>query len=283
MNIFFDKCSDAVERASEYKTYSVFYSEINNPNLNIHTHDCCEILLCTKGGKNFLIDDKIYKVHNGDMFILNQFEAHKITFEPDCAVERYVLQIHPDFIFSASTPETDLSRCFYTRNGSTSNRLSLSEEELHRVVSLFERLRENHRYGDDVIKNAVMCELLAVVNILFINNHPVEELPQNIQLKNAILYINEHLSEELSLEKIAKSAFISVNQLSRIFKLSLGTTVNKYIVGKRISQAKKCLNSGMSVSDTAYECGFKDYSNFIRTFSQSVGISPGKYKNSSCQ
>lgn len=278
MNIFFENCTNAVEYTSNTKTFAVFHSKENNPNLNIHTHECCEILLCTKGGKNFLIDDKIYNVHDGDIFILNQFEAHKITFEDNCEVDRYVIEIHPDYIFSASSKLTDLSQCFYKRAKDTSNCLSLSEAELSYVISMLNKLEQSYEFGDDVIKNAVMSEMLAFINRLFINNHSEIDSNSNIQLRNAIIYINEHLSEEMDLNKIAKNSYISVNQLCKIFKQNLGTTVNKYIVSKRISHAKRCLNSGMNVSDTAFECGFGDYSNFIRTFTASVGISPGKYK-----
>lgn len=278
MNIFFDKCGDAVRYASETKTYGVFYSDENNPNLNIHTHDCCEILFCKSGGKNFLIDDKIYHVQKNDLFILNQFEAHKITFSDNSSPERYVIQIHPEFIFAASTDESDLSRCFYLRNQNTSNRLSLSPNDGKYLMTRLDALGSSYNFGDDVIKNSALIQILAFVNEKFLNNHPCSDTYQNIQLKNAISYINEHLSEELTLEIIAKNSYISVNQLCKIFKISLGTTVKKYIMGKRISQAKKYLKNGLSVSDTAFLCGFHDYSNFIRVFSKCVGISPGKYR-----
>ena len=45
-------------------------------------------------------------------------------------------------------------------------------------------------------------------------------------------------------EMIAKNSYISVNHLCKLFKTTLGTTVIKYIIGKRISQAKKYLKKG---------------------------------------
>lgn len=278
MNIFFDTCRGASDYASETRSIGVFYSEEKNINLNIHTHDCCEIFFCVKGGKNFLIDNKVYKVHDGDIFLMNQFEAHKITFEDRLAIERYALQLHPEFIFSASTDKTDLAKCFYSRSKETSNCISLSVEDREYVTGLFEGMRADGGYGDDVMKKLLVTELLVFINKRFMTNHSGEEKVQNEQLKKAIRYINEHLDEELSLEMIAGSAFISVNQLCKLFKTTLGTTVMKYIIGKRISQAKKFLNSGYSVSEAAFMCGFRDYSNFIRSFTQSVGISPGRYK-----
>lgn len=279
MNVYFEKCTDALGYAIETKTYGIFHSTKNNPNFDIHSHECCEILFCLKGGKNFLIDDKIYKACDGNVFILNQFEAHKITFEEDCPVERFVLQLHPEFIFSASTDDTDLSRCFYIRNENTSNCIALNKEEKDYLEDLFLSLKKEYDYGEDVMKNAIMLQLLAFVNQKFVTNHSAEYKIPEEQLKKAVLFINEHLCDKLTLEMIAKELYISVNQLCKLFKSALGTTVMKYVVGKRISQAKKYLKSGISVSETAEKCGFYDYANFIRTFTKCVGTSPGKYKN----
>ena len=282
MNIFFKKCTDAVNHTVQTKTYGVFYSSENTPNYNIHTHDCCEILFCLSGGKNFLIDDKVYEISDGDVFISNQFEAHKITFRDIDTVERYVIQIHPEFLFLSSTGDTNLTQCFYERNKNTTNQLSLSADEQKHLLSLLKKLSENYSFGDDVMKKTIVMQILVFLNEKFISHHNFSDSSEfnSEQLKSAILYINEHLSEKLTLEDIAKNSYISVNQLCKIFKLNLGTTVVKYITGKRISEAKKYLKSGYNVSDTAFMCGFQDYSIFIRTFTNAVGISPGKYSKS---
>ena len=57
-----------------------------------------------------------------------------------------------------------------------------------------------------------------------------------------------------------------------------GTTATKYITSKRITEAKKHLLEGKSVTDAAFLCGFNDYANFIRLFKIAVGIPLGKYK-----
>ena len=85
-------------------------------------------------------------------------------------------------------------------------------------------------------------------------------------------------SQELTLDMIAKNTYVSVNQLCRLFTRYCGTTVTKYITSKRITEAKKLLEEGRSVTDTAFMCGFNDYANFIRVFKKTVGVPPGKYK-----
>lgn len=278
MNIFFDTCTEALEYAIQNKSFGIFHSRENLKSTNIHTHECCEIFLCVKGGKHFLVDGKIYDAEDGSLFFMNQFEPHKITFLEDCEVERYVLQVHPEFMLRFSTQETVLSKCFYNKKSDCGNKISLSKEEVTFLVSCFEELSAVYAFADDVIKQSIVLRILAQINIfLGQNNFGDISALNNKALKLAMKYIEEHYRESLLLEDVAKNAFVSVNQLCRIFKENFGTTVTKYITSKRIAEAKKCLVQGYSVSDTAAMCGFNDYANFIRTFSTHVGISPGKY------
>ena len=43
------------------------------------------------------------------------------------------------------------------------------------------------------------------------------------------------------------------------------------------SIAKSLLAEGIGVSEVCERCGFSDYSNFLKAFTKSVGISPKKY------
>ena len=77
--------------------------------------------------------------------------------------------------------------------------------------------------------------------------------------------------------------FFSKNYLSKIFKQETGTSINKYITAQRITLAKSLLTNGHSVADACNMCGFRDYSNFLKTFTKIVGVSPKKYAQFSLQ
>lgn len=277
MKCVFDKCYDAVKCANDNKAYGFYYSERPNPDLNIHIHDCCEVLLCMSGGKNFLINDKVYDVNDGDIFIINQFEAHKITFEQDKTFCRYVMQVHPQFLYSNSSTQTDLSQCFYTRENSISNKISLSEDEQRELIGYIKEMEKEYSFGDDIVKNSLALKFLVAVNLAFISHSNVEKVVGNKAVKTAIEYINRNFNQHITLETIAQNSYISVNQLCRLFNKYCGTTVSKYITSLRITEAKKLLSAGKSVTDTAIMCGFEDYANFIRVFKKHVGTTPGKY------
>lgn len=279
MKCVFESCSLAIAHACDNASFGIYYSEERNPNPNIHIHDCCEVFFCLSGGKSFLIGGQIYDVRDNDVFVINQYEVHKITYESGVEFHRYVFQISPEFLHNCSTRETDLSKCFYPHKYGFDHRVHLSEEDVGKMKKRLERLSEDGGYGDDLIKHSIMTEILVDINRAIIEREGVDIRSHSHKAVNlAMDYINNNFGEHMTLESVAKASYLSVNQLCRLFSEHCGTTVAKYITSKRITEAKKMLAAGKSVTETAMLCGFGDYSGFIRVFKKNVGVTPGKYK-----
>ena len=47
---------------------------------------------------------------------------------------------------------------------------------------------------------------------------------------------------------------------------------------RRVLQAKEMINSSLALSEVAYQCGFNDYSCFLRAFRRVTGMSPNAYR-----
>jgi len=284
MEVLFSKCTKAIEYANETKGFGCFYSEKHDANENIHLHECCELLFCISGGRSFFIDDRIYDVEDGDLFVLNQLEAHKITSCEEGKFCRFVMQIHPAFLYPDSTSETDLSKCFTARSKNISHKIPLSQTEREAVYALIRRLHDTRQFGDDILKNNAAVELLVLVNQYFYEKnkgYTYHSDFENQTVVTALRFINARYAEPISLEIVAKNCYVSVNELCRLFKKHMGTTVNKCIMSRKITEAKKLLLAGESVSQTAEKCGFSDYTSFIRAFKRAVGMAPGQYKRGS--
>ena len=93
-------------------------------------------------------------------------------------------------------------------------------------------------------------------------------------------YIDAHIAEDLSLETLSEYVSFSTFHLSRMFKRYTGTTLNKYIINKRIDKAKLLLKGPMSITAVSKEVGFNNYNHFYRTFKNVTGTSPADYKES---
>ena len=282
MKYMFDSCSSAIAHACDDKSFGIYYSEQRNANPDIHIHDCCEVFFCISGGKNFLIGDRLYDVSDNDIFVINQYEAHKITYDHDKKFLRYVFQISPEFVHDCSTGLSDLSKCFYPHKSGFDHRIHLSETQASKLKKSLALLEQDGGFGDDIIKRAIMAEILVDINRAVIMREGNEwNEPSHNAVGLAIDFINNNFENPITLDTVAKASYLSVNQLCRLFSEYCGTTVAKYITSKRITEAKKMLASGKSVTETAIQCGFGDYSGFIRVFKKNVGITPGKYKASS--
>ena len=277
----YTSCKQAIDYCITNKYFAVAYLCNEEKTMNIHIHDCYEMYFSITGGKQFLIDNKFYDIAPGDLFIINQFESHYLSKIDQMIHERIVVSIHPDFIKMLSTKTTDLSTCFTKRTKGCSHRLHLTSEQQQRFYYYINKITSINSYGSDIIEKACFMELLVMINSIYMDNlnldSSVNDYKYNQQVEQIIQYINQNICEPITIEFLAKHFYLSDSYICRIFKSATGTTINKYITARRISIAKSLLSSGMSVSDVYSQSGFNDYSNFLKSFTKAVGVSPKKY------
>jgi AraC-like DNA-binding protein len=96
------------------------------------------------------------------------------------------------------------------------------------------------------------------------------------------LWIEAHSHREIDLEQTAAQAGISPFHFLRLFSSVLGVTPHQYLVRSRLRHAARLLaGDGISITDIAYDVGFGDLSNFVRTFHRAAGISPLRFRQAS--
>jgi two-component system response regulator YesN len=82
----------------------------------------------------------------------------------------------------------------------------------------------------------------------------------------------------IRIETIAATLGIVRRYLARIFKSSMGLSVQDYLIRVRMEQAKKLLIEGLPVNLVAEMVGYSDLKYFSRLFKKSTGVSPSDYK-----
>ena len=91
----------------------------------------------------------------------------------------------------------------------------------------------------------------------------------------AALWIDAHSHREIDLEHAARQAGLSPFHFLRLFSAVLGVTPHQYLVRSRLRHAARLLaDDDSAVTDIAYDVGFDDLSNFVRTFHRAAGVSP---------
>lgn len=272
-------CKESINNCIKNKSFSIAHLHNEEETMSIHIHDCYEVYYSISGGKQFLIDNKLYNINPGDLFVINHFESHYVSQINKIAHERIVLSIHPDFLKSISTLKTDLSYCFNHRDENFSHRIQLDKEQQNRFIYFINKITSTEGFGSDMIEHSTFIELMVYLTKIFVDNEDtlLSSYKYNNQIQEIIRYINDNVIENITVKHLAEHFFLSESYICRIFKLATGTTINKYITARRISIAKSMLSNGSSINDVYIRCGFNDYSNFLKSFKKAVGVSPKKY------
>ncbi len=142
-----------------------------------------------------------------------------------------------------------------------------NEEELHvrlkKLIELRKLLRERYTSMESLPKTkdkALMIEDAFMLKIRSI--------------------MEAHLdNDRFGIHELCIEIGMSRAQLYRKFKSLTDKTVNEYLLKFRLFKAKEMLiNSDLSVSEVAYEVGFKNLSHFSRAFTETFGLNPSSVR-----
>ena len=85
------------------------------------------------------------------------------------------------------------------------------------------------------------------------------------------------LHRDLPINSLARDFAANPYTLIRTFKAVTGITPHAYRMNCRIEHAKKLLQQGLDIAETALECGFFDQSHFHRHFKAMTTVTPRQY------
>ena len=129
-----------------------------------------------------------------------------------------------------------------------------------------------------------MAILLAARFVRLASGAPRRSLPpmqarDRRRAVEAALWLDENAAEPIDLDGAAGAAGLSPYHFLRLFAAVLGVTPHQYLLRSRLRRAARLLaESDRPVTDIAYEVGFGDLSNFVRSFHRAAGVSPRGFR-----
>ena len=206
------------------------------------------------------------------------------TFQP----KGYALVFHPDFVHGTSLGRHMQEYSFF---GYQSNEaLHLSERERKVVLDCFSKIEFELQHAiDKHSKKLIISNIELFLN--YCTRFYDRQFITRDDLHKGILERFEHLLNNyyqsdrpqiIGLPSVAYCAGelnLSANYFGDLIKKETGRTAQEYIQSKLIDVAKeKIFDQTKSVSQVAYELGFKYPQHFTRLFKQRVGQSPHEYR-----
>lgn len=262
------------------------YRDEETRNFEYKNHDVYEVYFLISGRVTYLVEGRSYAMKPGDILLINNRELHKPVLEPGETYERIILWIKPDFLKKHSIEGCNLTECF-ERTYRDKENIIRPKAEMLRVIKnsivMLEETCNSNEFGSHILKNSYLMEIIVYLNRYFLkvqkNNLP-SDVKCNEKINSVIKYINENLDRDLSLDSLSSRFYLNKYYLLHEFKKYTGYSIHQYIQQKRLILSKTLLKEGRSVNEVCDECGFGDYSNFIRAFKKAFGVPPKKYSKS---
>ncbi len=135
------------------------------------------------------------------------------------------------------------------------------------IVGLFEILNIIANSNDITLINADVYQLC-------------DDNVHNNRLNAVFKYIQDNYNEDISLASISTIANLTPPSFCRLFKSKTKKHFIEYLNEVRVSNAcKSLLESDKSISEIAYNCGYKTIANFNKIFKKITGLTPKEYKH----
>lgn len=249
--------------------YAIFLKEAKCGNLTYgcHTYDYEEgTLLFIAPGQVYGIED------NGEK---QQAKGHALIF-------------HPDFIHGTPLGRNIKDYTFFSYE--INEALHLSTKERKVINDCFDKISYELEHPIDAHSKTLIVSYIE----LFLNYSKrfyERQFNTRSHVNKDILVrfekvLDEYFSSDMALDfgsptvtYCAEKLFLSPNYLGDLLKKETGKSALEHIQLKLIDVAKeKIFDTSKSISDIAYELGFKYPQHFTRMFKKNTGYSPNEYR-----
>ena len=249
-----------------------------------HCHDFYEIYLHLQGGRHFGLDNSLYLLKPCQMVIIPPFSMHGLSSGEKVLrhYERAYINLTPELLSTLGCEQINLDQFFrsYTSRGQYT--FQLSPQDAAQCVEWAKELQSSPPTDDPLEQFSHCAVLISFLNLVCHAIRKSKLITSNV-ISNSIIqqvltYINGNYTQPLNMNRLAKQFGVSVSYLSHEFSRFTNRSVYDYILYRRVMLSRQLMQTDASLNAIAYQCGFNDYSNFLRVFNKLVGTSPSQFR-----
>ena len=249
----------------------------------LHCHDFYELYIHFNGAKFYCIDNQVYPVEPCQLMVVPPFRLHGLIGDhPPVNYERCFLYISPSMLKICGAGQIDLEQFFSTHVLNSHYQFRMTYEECESCKSILQDLSRTQGDSSSLARFSNHTKLLQFLNIicqvLHRSQETIEPIVVNEAMQEILSYVNHHFTSAIKLDALARKFGVSVSFLSHEFVKYTGRSVYDYVLYRRVLLAKELITSAIPLNEVAFQCGFNDYSSFLRSFTKMAGMSPSAYR-----
>lgn len=249
--------------------------------VQLHSHSFYEIIYCESGNIQYLIGDKRYRIHTGDIILVPAGTSHRPLFYDEFKepYSRIVIWISTDFLQQLvdTWPDAEHFRKrihdYYLLR--TQNTAYAYLEDYFKKGCI--EAEQKPPFWEAFVTNNTSILLIHLARA-FMAEKSTFPSEKKDDLDQIISYIEKNYAYRITMELTAREFHISTSTLEKLFCNKLGISFYRFVTQRRLIHSKNQIEAGASMEEVALSCGFSDYSAFYRAFKKEYGISPRAYK-----
>ena len=251
---------------------------------NYHSTSKLILSYCIKGGGDIIIDGSMYKINDGDLFIMKPSEFFRHIIDNNCFHERIVLITSVQLTKNLPSDFSGIFSPFYSRKKRTESCIPnkiVSAEGLGNMFNELLELCKSENPSDKVLSFAKVLQITGTVSKIITKGIPAgfRTSVGNEKVNDIMKYLNANYNKNISIEDVACHFNMNRTYLSKMFKEHTGMSIWEYVISRRIYLFNYLIKDSNSTEETAYKAGFRNYSNFYRLYKKYMLMTPTEFKN----
>ncbi len=227
----------------------------------------------SKGKGTFKVNNKIFNLKQGDMFIILKGMNVEYMASMDDPWEYYWIG------FSGSNSSEYLNRT------SIIDAYAVTCTEDSKIPNIILNMCEiSKNYNPSCSDDIVLLRELYSLLYTFIKEFPKEfeykDKELHTYIQEAINFINSNYMNSITINEVANHVNLSRSYLYKMFIKNLKVSPQKYLINLRMYKATLLLKSTkLPIGEVANKVGYTDSLLFSKTFSKYFSMSPLNYRN----
>ena len=249
------------------QTTELYAVPVHNACCDFHFHSHIEFIIVLEGAIEVTVNDRQKVLTSGQMGIALSYDAHQFRALSE---SRSLCIIIP----------TDLCPEFVTAVGDRKNRnpFLLDADLFKTACDCFSGIQN----ADEILTQKGYIYLLLGAALRHMQLEQKQDASDTRLLTDILLYLNTHYTEDITLTSVATAVGYNASYLSRHFSESFQIGIPGYINMLRLRQAVLFMrDKNKSITDCAFESGFRSLRTFYRAFQEEFHCSPTQYRKNS--
>jgi len=270
-------------RLNEYYPNVTFYyyKEWQDFSMEMHEHDSVEIMYVMCGSCKVELEGETTQLKKGQFIIIDANVPHRLHVQSEkrCRMANVEFAFRPGettyLTFKRVVEETpSLMQMLCTYQPYL---LLLDSNDIYSCLkSVILELDKKGTSSDFMVQLLLSQLMIRISELANRNDHTPE---QNVYNKKAVEFIHQNYDRDIRVKDIADAVHLHPGYLHRVFKETMGCSINDYLTMHRLKKAKELISqTDIRITDIPYYIGVSSQQYFSTIFRKYTGQTPMEFR-----